>query len=931
MAAIEGSVTIGGFIAPSDTTDTYASHVDIYGRGGMRSVADNTERDAITSDRRSEGMFVYVIDDATLYTLSGGITNDEWTEVELGGGGGYWEQVSESTSIYFVPGSGDGNVGIGTTTPNYLLDVEGSGAGARVYNTAGSTSVYLTTPAAQNASLYFGPSTDNNEGGITYRTASSSMAFTTNTSEAMRIDSSGNVGIGTTTPSSNLHISGITQTGTQVPFRIENNTGNTKFQVNSSSGDYVLQFKNAANVIKNQLHSNGASYFNGGNVGIGTTTPSAKLDVVGLANINDGSNNVMISSGNTAMAASSGANNTAVGYVAGLTNASGNNNSFFGRAAGYYSTGYNNVMLGMEAGYGSATSAYSNTVAVGYQALYDLTSGAENTAVGYRAATNLTTGNYNTAIGYQALVNPTSNNRATAIGYKAAEYAGYSDVAVGYTGWPFSAGGNSTYVGAGSGHYATGNNNVLLGFEAGYGVSGASTYSNTVAVGREALYSLTTGAGNTAVGHQSLYSNKAGLHNTATGSWSLYANDSGDSNSAFGVSALRLNETGSDNVAFGSQSLYENIAGSYNVAVGKFSLINVLGNENVGIGYNAGYSSTGSGSVFLGNKAGYNETGSNKLYIANNQTTTPLIYGEFDNNIAKVNGDLTVQNSAAGSNPTTIKGHSENVTGETIGGNQSSYSILIKDVGTKEVKELTYQEFITSLVLSGVNDIVDSGAGTEDQFQQNGVLGDLNGDGAVGAADLLIFLTQYGGSGNIFVQPRVTVDSTTSTDVNHTETYLSFNSSDCTVYAGTINTNLTTPNSIIFNSNANAYLSAYPNKYIKIHASTQAVPLLYVDVEENGEYVAAGAKITVYDSSSTLLVESYEIIRPLFLCDSGLNQALWYQADINIPISNIYDEEDAGASTIDSIKIEPYAYTLNGTGVSAEINNFQVSLHAGGQ
>ena len=45
----------------------------------------------------------------------------------------------------------------------------------------------------------------------------------------------------------------------------------------------------------------------------------------------------------------------------------------------------------------------------------------------------------------------------------------------------------------------------------------------------------------------------------------------------------------------------------------------------------AGFSNTaGSGNVFLGNEAGYKETGSNKLYIDNSDTSTPLIYGQFD-------------------------------------------------------------------------------------------------------------------------------------------------------------------------------------------------------------------------------------------------------------------------------------------------------------
>ena len=92
MALIPGSVRVGGFIATTDDTDTYAVTDDTYGRGGYRPVANSTARDAITTDRRKIGMLVYCIDTGYFWTLVGGTGNGNWSQVQFG------VQINDSAS-----------------------------------------------------------------------------------------------------------------------------------------------------------------------------------------------------------------------------------------------------------------------------------------------------------------------------------------------------------------------------------------------------------------------------------------------------------------------------------------------------------------------------------------------------------------------------------------------------------------------------------------------------------------------------------------------------------------------------------------------------------------------------------------------------------------------------------------------------------------
>jgi hypothetical protein len=75
---------VTGAIIPTSSSDTYATHHDIYGVGGHRTVADTTERDAISVARRKAGMTVYVVSNSTKYKLGNDLTT--WTaDVNSGG------------------------------------------------------------------------------------------------------------------------------------------------------------------------------------------------------------------------------------------------------------------------------------------------------------------------------------------------------------------------------------------------------------------------------------------------------------------------------------------------------------------------------------------------------------------------------------------------------------------------------------------------------------------------------------------------------------------------------------------------------------------------------------------------------------------------------------------------------------------------------
>src|SRR5215813_283914 len=233
----------------------------------------------------------------------------------------------------------------------------------------------------------------------------------------------------------------------------------------SQTPGQITQFDPNLNVVDSVITQDSNA-----NIGIGTTKPAAKLDVVGgslnLENSSATSGNILKSgvpflhnygtfntflgfdAGNFTMTGvrntasgsgalfnnTTGSSNTASGDSALFSNTTGNENTASGQLALFNNTtGSDNTVSGFVALFhnttgsfntASGTSALFNNTEGGFNtasggALFFNTTGSNNTAYGYVALRNNTTGSANTAVGVGADVSQGNLSNATAIGYLA--------------------------------------------------------------------------------------------------------------------------------------------------------------------------------------------------------------------------------------------------------------------------------------------------------------------------------------------------------------------------------------------------------------------------------------------------------------------------------------------------------------------------------
>ena len=214
-------------------------------------------------------------------------------------GGNLWGGHATNNELYaYTNGSkrmhieSNGNVGIGTSSPVGNLVVQSSAVRSAnsnyrqiVAENNGNSGITILSGTTSQGGLVFGDTDSNNVGSVRYDHSANEMFFDVNGSRALTVNSSGNFGIGTSSPSGKLHIQGISGSVSGLVLQTPESSGDTNsIDFLNLNGDLRMGIEYDAstadlNIVKRDRSKIVTFDESTAYVGIGTSTPREKLQI----------------------------------------------------------------------------------------------------------------------------------------------------------------------------------------------------------------------------------------------------------------------------------------------------------------------------------------------------------------------------------------------------------------------------------------------------------------------------------------------------------------------------------------------------------------------------------------------------------------------------------------------------------------------------
>ena len=283
---ISGDATpqLGGDLATSGNNITFGDNDSaVFGAGNDLTINHDGSNSFIT-DSGTGSLYIQGTSGVFIRSADGGETLAAFTDD--GAATLYYDnaaKIATTASGCDITGSVTADGLTVDTSDQVIINHSGDGGGIRIDSTNNTNT----------GSLRFGDAADNYIGAVEYNHSTDALSFYANNNTRMTISSAGNVGIGTSSPQSIVHIDQGASGDAQLTLETHS-AGDSKivFSQGQTAGNWAVGYDDGGGVTENSLSfaykSDGYPSLSGqnkmvltpaGNVGIGTSSPSRLLSL----------------------------------------------------------------------------------------------------------------------------------------------------------------------------------------------------------------------------------------------------------------------------------------------------------------------------------------------------------------------------------------------------------------------------------------------------------------------------------------------------------------------------------------------------------------------------------------------------------------------------------------------------------------------------